>query len=187
MILGLIGEKGHGKDTVGNYLKEHHYPNLLEFNFADPMKEAVKNIFDFSHEQVHDQKLKETIDPRWGITPRRALEVVGTELFQYDIRNHIPELDQLGRTFWVYRFKIWYQKQINPKILIKDIRFPHEHNSLKEINATTIKIYNPNIKNNGNHASETEQVLIENYDYLIINNGTLSDLYKKIDKIMSNN
>jgi hypothetical protein len=120
---------------------------------------------------------------------------MGTELFQYDIYNHIPEMKGgvAPRLLWINRFKLWYNGQIDPNLLIKqrsssnvvvsDVRFPHEAEVIKELGGILIKIMR-SAENNiiDSHASEQEMDDIK-FDYLIINDKTVRELHIEIDKL----
>ena len=59
MIIGIIGKKGYGKDTLGDYLVENY--NFIKYNFADPVKDISKIIFNLNYEQLYGSE-KEVID-----------------------------------------------------------------------------------------------------------------------------
>lgn len=49
IVIGLVGATGSGKDTVADYLEEHH--GVKKMRFADPLKETLAIYFDkFSKE-----------------------------------------------------------------------------------------------------------------------------------------
>ena len=102
MIVGLVGKKRCGKDTVADHLVMSH--NFIKYSLADPMKRAVQDIFLLSDEQLWGNQ-KESLDARYNTTARKILQVFGTELFQYDIYNHLPELAQKvpPRKIWINR------------------------------------------------------------------------------------
>jgi dephospho-CoA kinase len=181
MIIGLIGNKGSGKDTVAEALADRLL--IDRWPLADPIKRAVQIIFNFSDKQLHDPKEKEKIDKRYGVSPRHVFQKFGTEIFQYDIMNRIPELEKFGRNFWVYRLLDDFGKAPIDNIIVSDIRFPHEFDAFKERNFFSIRIYNPNISIDKNHSSEYEQIKIDETDYTIVNDSTLDDLYAKIDSL----
>lgn len=182
-ILGLTGRKRSGKDSVGEHLVEEY--GFTRYAFADPLKKGCQIIFGFTDEQMWG-KDKEVIDEYWGISARTAAQKIGTEIFQFEIPKHIPELADLGRAFWVYRFAKWYEAELtkNPdiKVVVTDVRFPFEADMIKSLGGSIIKIVRPNQSYQDMHASETEMDSIP-FDFLVDNNGTLEDLEAKVDKI----
>jgi hypothetical protein len=181
MLIGIIGKARSGKDTTGDYLVNKN--NFTKYSFANPLKRGVMELFGFTEDQVFGDS-KDIIDPEWGVTPRLVLQVVGTEFFQFDLPNHIPELQSIGRGFWVKRFKQWYPKNNTKDIVICDVRFQHEVDAILEMGGSVWKIQRPNLTSTDGHASEKEMDLIEGVTTLIINDGTLDDLYNKIDSLL---
>jgi hypothetical protein len=189
MIIGLCGKKRVGKDTVADYLVNKY--GFVKYSFSQPIKEVAKIMFDFSDEQLYGD-LKENEDPRWGISPRHFFQNFGTEYMQYIFPTHFPNSTKTipNKCFWVKRFMIWYykekEKDPNIKVVIADVRFVHEFNSLKKINAYLIKIENDNISNLDTHCSENElnELKKEDYSYIIHNNKSVTELYSEIDKLI---
>jgi len=188
--IGIIGTKRSGKDTIADYLIKFH--GYKQYSFADPLKKAAMEIFGFSYAQMWgDEKDKETVDSRWGISPRRALQLLGTELLQLDIHNHTNEGEfPIGRSIWVHKFKLWYlkekQQNSNIKVVISDVRFIHEEAILTELGGILCRVIRPSLTSVDTHGSEIEQQNIQE-DIKIINDSTLFDLYKKVDEYLVNN
>ncbi len=189
MLIAFLGKKRSGKDTVADFLIKNK--GFQKYVFADPLKKGLKAFFNLTDEQLYDEKLKETIDERWGVSPRRLLQVIGTDIFQHSINQFIPELKGEPRNHWVNLFKEWYmkEKEKNPnlKIVIADARFIHEIKAIKELGGVVIKI-NRTVGNNINndmHLSETEidSIPDDMIDDTIINDDTLEKLYEKVNQI----
>ena len=83
-IIGIVGKKGSGKDTAGEYLIEKY--GYVRFAFGDKVKEVAKALFNFSDEQLYG-KLKDSIDERYNLKPRQVFQRLGTEFGQYDIHK----------------------------------------------------------------------------------------------------
>ena len=130
---------------------------------------------------------KEDNDDRWDTTPRKMMQFIGTEVFQYKIQELIPNI---GRNFWIKSLLsdelLDNIKNNNHKIVISDLRFLHEYENLKQLNIqlVVLKVTNKNIKNIDTHISETEHLKIP-IDYEIENNGTIEDLYKNINSVFN--
>ena len=190
MIIGFMGKAGSGKDTCADFLIKEY--NFKRYAFGDPVKETVGAMFGFSNEQLYGS-LKNTIDPKWNISPRQAFQIIGTDFAQYIIHEKIPSINARvpKRHLWVKRFQYWYEqhKEIHNsrgesgiiKIVISDVRFKHEIECIKELGGYIIKIERPNIETL-NHSSEYEQDTIDsNYiNNTIINEGTVEELNKKL-------
>ena len=184
MIIAVCGKKGHGKDTFSDYLCENY--NFIKLNFADPLKQACKHIFDLTDEQIYGNK-KEIVDEFWNTTPREIMQYVGTDLLRHKLKE---KFSNIGDNIWVLLMekKITDILQKNPSqnIIISDLRFLNESKLIKKFGGIIFKI--SRLKTNDiigiNHLSELE-VDILTYDYLIENNSTLDSLYQKINNIIS--
>lgn len=178
-LIGLVGQKRVGKDTFADYLVKNY--GYIKMSMAKPLKEACKTIFQLTDKQLNEDK--EIPDPRWNnVTPRKILQIVGTQLFRNDLNKYIPELNELENTIWIHNFNLWYEKNKDKKIIIADIRFIDEANMIKSHNGILIKINRGEFNYNDLHESEQELSKI-NTDYIINNNSDLDTYYNNIKKI----
>lgn len=169
MIVGITGKKYHGKDTVANYLKEKY--NFECYAFAEPIKEICKSVFGFTDEQLYGSQ-KETIDEYWGKSPRYFFQTIGTDLF----RNHIDS------EIWIKSL----QKKIENKsenVVVSDVRFKNEADCILKKKGKIVKVIRNTDHIQDNHTSETELDEIKP-DYILLNLGSLHDLYKQIDQMI---
>jgi hypothetical protein len=182
MIVGILGKKRSGKDTTGDYLVNNK--GFVKYSFANPIKRGAMELFGFTEDQVFGDA-KDEIDPTWGITPRLVLQIMGTEVFQYDMPKYIPELQAFGRAFWVKRFEQWYEKNSDLNVVICDVRFQHEVDSILKMGGAIWSIQRPNLTTGDEHASEKEMDVIVGITSQIINDGTLNDLYHNIETTLN--
>lgn len=179
VVIAFIGKKRCGKDTCAEHLarayKFHHV------KLASPLKEALHHLFGFTRWQLeHEKDVRDTF---WDVTPRQALQVVGTEMFQYDIQKYFPHI---GRTIFVDNLLRNISACDQDKFVISDMRFVHEYDRLKQKFGNSlfvIKIIRENKnKQNDEHASETE---FENIpaDDVIYNNTSVDELHDQLDNI----
>lgn len=177
MIIGICGKKRHGKDTIADYLKNTY--GFVQLSFAQPLKDACKILFKLSDEQLYGD-LKEVIDPRHGKSPREMLQWLGTDVFR----------NQFNDSFWINHLKMTCMEIIKQdpkaKIIVSDIRFQNELDIVKELNGFVIKINRPSIVSNDNHESEKHIDNIVGHNILIENDGTIDDLYNKVDMLFQN-
>lgn len=182
-LIGLCGKKRSGKDTIADIL--HKKYDFIKYSFAGPMKEACKNIFMLTDEQVNGDK-KAEVDERWGVTPRKLLQVIGTELFQYDIHNHMEDNEfNVGRELWVKRFEFFYNENISSfdDVVVTDVRFKHEVKRIREMGGRIWKIHRSSVESSDQHPSEKEIDEIEG-DHVIHNNGTIQDLNENVNMLI---
>lgn len=180
MLIGVLGRKGSGKDTVSDYVVKKF--NFEKMTLAEPLKNACKELFNFSDEQLYGD-LKETIDPQWEISPRKVLQWLGTDV----IRNRINELNpNIGNNFWVMLLRIKYLQKLSQNkiinVIVSDVRFQNEIDMIHQLGGKVIKLTRPSINNADAHESEKN---IDNLkgDIDIINDSTLDELYKNVDEI----
>jgi dephospho-CoA kinase len=175
-IIGITGKKFSGKDTLGKLFINYGYRKIA---FADALKDTVKNIFDFTEEQVNGTQ-KEIVDEYWKKTPRQIMQFIGTDMFRNHMSELIPEID---KNIWCYvvkrKIENAQQKNKNSLFVITDVRFPNEAEIIKNMGGVIIKITRDNIENSDVHESENSINLI-NYNYVFENNGSIEDLYKKV-------
>lgn len=177
-IIAICGLKRSGKDVIADHLVNKY--GYEKIKFADPLKKAVKELFEFTEEQVGDSDDKDIMDTRWNITPRKALQFFGTEVMQFKIQELLKGVD---RKFFAK--SLLYKINTNnndKKYVISDLRFYHEYEELEKIGVYVIRIER-HLDNNDHHISELEYTKIPN-DNIIINNKDIDHLKKMIDKIL---
>jgi hypothetical protein len=182
MIIGVAGFKRSGKDTVAEYLINSY--GFIRYSLAGPMKEIVKIMFDWTEEHVNGS-LKEVIDKRWGISPRQALQRLGTDWAQHDLCKEFPLFKEItGRSLWVKKFRYWAEKRPFSDIVISDIRFPHEVDALKWMKGFVFRVDRPSLDLEDVHESESYINSLE-VDSTILNDGSIEDLHKKVSELVS--
>jgi hypothetical protein len=193
MIIGLIGQKRVGKDTVASLIKEFVDNEYKCMALADPIKDIARIMFNFSEKQLYEAE-KDEIDNKWNIKPREFFEQFGTDIMQFDIYKYLPALASIvpPRKFWVMSLLSKITK--NDKIIITDIRGQHEIEEIQKFNpnAIFIRIVRPSTQSiqttlptqptQPNHITQLEpnQISDEFITETIINDGTIDDLREKI-------
>ena len=173
MIVGIFGKKGHGKDTIADYLVQKY--KFHKLTYAEPIKKICKDIFSFSHEQLTNHTLKETVDPRWKKSPREIMQLIGTDLFRKTFSDDI----------WVdiLREKAKVLLSQGENIVVSDIRHSNELEVLFTLSKDVL-ILNVirDIKDDKEDNHPTEQFHYEkNIPIYKIYNTTLEELYLQID------
>jgi len=191
-IIAICGAKRSGKDVLAKYLVATR--GFKKLSFAEPLKKAVRELFNFNDIQVgidEDNAVgdeKEIIDERWGISPRKALQFFGTEIMQHAIDELIPNTN---RGFLADILLSRISCDSCDSYVISDMRFLHEYNKLKSSakirSLIIVKISRPSINIvesaggvRDTHISENEYIDIP-YDVEIINDGSISDLTDLFD------
>jgi hypothetical protein len=176
-LVGILGKKRHGKDTIAEYcIKKFDY---TQKTYAGPLKDICKILFSFNNEQLYGDK-KEDIDEFWEVSPRALYKFIGTDFFRKQMNDLIPGI---GDKFWVKIMRQFVSQNKDKKIIISDARFQNEVDMIHEMGGIIIKVVRPSIISVDEHISEKGIDSIKNYDYEIINDGSIDDLHKKIDDV----
>ena len=173
-IILLSGKKFSGKDTVADYLVlKYGYTKIA---ISSKIKDLLKLLFNFTDEQLNSN-LKEVKDQFWRITPRKVLQFVGTEMFQFKIQELVPHIK---RNFWITAVIDMIRKTNIKKLVITDIRFKHEKIELNKIfnnknnKILSIKILRNYIFTSSNqNIKEKENMLNNKFKKLNLNNSIM--------------
>lgn len=187
LLIGITGKKQSGKDTVGKllislYLSkkidrfkktkfEYIYQTISEqsyyylYKFADPLKNIVAKLIDCSRGNLENEVFKNTLLPKWNLTPREIMQKFGTDF----CRAFNPQvwIDMLDKEI------AWSDQDI---IVITDVRFYNEVNYIKNMNGIIIKVVDPSQQNLDSHISENELDDFEHYNYIVYNKKESLDL-----------
>lgn len=150
-LIGLVGRKGSGKDTAAEALTRQGWIRLA---FATPLRSVVQTMFLLSDEQCDDPVLKEKPGPM-GVSYRRGMQVVGTELVRRQLTIHLPELGH--ESFWVQHMRrsIAQARQEGKRVVITDVRFRDEAEMIRQVGGRLVHVRRPGVDTSDLHASET--------------------------------
>ena len=178
-LIGIHGPLNGGKDTVANYLMSK-VPNFRHYSFAGPLKQACVVMFGFTLEQLEDRTLKEQVDPFWGFTPRRAMQLLGTEFGRNMLRDDV----------WIKRAEREYFSNRSAELgtIITDVRFENEAAWIRaQSSSLLIYLEVPGLVKDEryNHASEGG-IELASSDCIIVNDKKkgLSALYRQLDELI---
>jgi hypothetical protein len=177
MLVGICGKAGSGKDTIGDYfIKNHKFQKIA---LADPIKRLVKDVFVLDDHTVYDRIAREKPLKKWPKwTVRKLLQFIGTELF----RNNIDD------AVWVKSLWLRVLQNRNINYVVSDIRFPNELNYFKKHakkgDFICIKVIRPGCDGKVGLASHASEAYDLKGDIEIYNDGTIEDLYNKLNDII---
>lgn len=135
-LIGLSGVMNAGKDTVANLIFALRPRGLRRYSFATPLKSGVCAMFGWTNDQIENREFKETVDPRWGFTPRKAMQLLGTEYGRNLLRDDI----------WVHAARNFHTESLNQSkgTMITDVRFENEAEWIRTVpGAVVIHVINP--------------------------------------------
>ena len=180
-IVGLSGPAQAGKTTTALYLAEKH--NFQRTAFANLLRRTAIVMYpwlDWMLRQSEYDKRKEIVDSKLGITPRKVLQLLGTEV---------------GRNIWPDTWVDGVRREIEAAqdenfdgLAIEDVRFPNEVEMVRELDGQLWSIRRPEAGGEvGVTGHESEAYATEFHkmaDHWIVNNATFNYLYGQIDSII---
>lgn len=173
MLIGLVGNKGVGKDTVANYVvSKYHFTKVA---FATPLKQTCQAIYDLDECYFNDPKLKEELVPHWGLTPRVMMQRIGTDIIRAN----------LGDDFWLKHMTRKLSTITTPNVIITDVRFGNEADLVTSLGGVLIRIQSLDSDTSDSHVSEQLQSIITDFSLLSDHSpGGLQKLYSDIDVLL---
>lgn len=157
MLIGVLGQKGHGKDTVAAFAGSLGYRRLA---FADKLYEEVASAYGVTVQFLQDRGTKEVPQPELALenckdfafvlkiqsmceagaiqkatvctplSPRFVLERWGT-----DYRREHDD------AYWLNRVKDVVKANPTNRYILTDVRFPNEYNFIREQGGTTFRVF----------------------------------------------
>jgi hypothetical protein len=206
MIIGVCGLIGSGKDTVADYLVNFH--EFRRESFASTLKDAVSSVFGWDRTLIEGRtkearEWREQVDLWWAerlamptLTPRWVLQYWGTEVCRRGFHDDI----------WIASLENKLRNS-QDNVVISDCRFPNEISSIRNAGGKIIWVKRGELPdwyetalaaNQGHnwaiqdlkirkiHASETSWIGTD-FDAVIDNNGTISDLYHNVKNLVIGN
>jgi len=167
---------------LGQYLIEKY--GFQRYAFGDPVKEVCRHLFGFNDEQLYgSQKEDMTLI---GITPREAFQKIGTNFGRQQIHDLFPTLNIKHGQLWIHAFHSFIENSKdsplqNTKYVITDVRFENEAEAIRVQGGKII--YIDSLYSNKEDTHESEQINVS-YDYVLVNDGSKEDAYKKLDDIL---
>ena len=203
-VIGIVGFIASGKDTTFDFISKKF--NVKKDSYAGPLKDACANIFGWDRNLLegtttNSRNWREMKDEFWSdhlgqnITPRKILQVMGTEVMRNNFHNDV----------WILSMKKRIRESKVP-VIITDCRFPNEISAIKEMNGIVVQVKRHDdpdwkyfaIQAMKNNCKESLQKLKERNihpseyswigsecDYEINNRGSLNDLKSEVNKFVT--
>lgn len=205
-VIGLVGLIGSGKDTAADYLSKKW--NFQKASFAGTLKDSLGMIFSWPRHMLEGtttdaREWREKPDPWWSkrlginnFTPRFALQYIGTDILRKKFHDDI----------WLASLEYKILNSENSHV-ISDCRFPNEIAMIHSIGGTILRIkrgnepewYSTALRQNCNEIKKPAEMMEAKYphvhsseyqwigspvDFVLENNGTIADMYEKIDMLV---
>lgn len=142
VVVGFAGFAGSGKDTAADYLVNNY--GFTKISFADAVKDVLAIVFCWDRDMLEgktsqSRKWREEVDEAWAealnipdFTPRKAMQMVGTDLFRKFISDEIWVLNVVQKILKVFAE--------GGDVVIADCRFPNEIDMVKCFQGDVIEV-----------------------------------------------
>lgn len=177
MIIGFVGQLQNGKTTAANYLLKN--TNVKKISFAANVKKIFKETFGVDDQFIEKWKVINESPPNFKQPVRKALQFIGDGFRQ--IQDNI----------WIELALRNCSK--DEDYVIDDVRYFNECRAIKESGGIIVLLIRPHFVNDDPNPSESQiGSIVKEYlkedrlagpikdneyvDYLLYNDGTLSDL-----------
>ena len=171
-IFIISGKARHGKDTVAKMIRDVYERiglNTINLQYSTPIKEYAKKISNW--------------DGSEETKPRELLQTLGTELirqkidFLFFVKGMISDIK-----VYSYFFDIITISDARAKV---ELDIPkQELKNVIVINVTRPSLESELTASEQKHYTETDLDDYNNFDYKIVNDGTLEDLEEKVGIIL---
>ena len=171
-VIGITGRARSGKTTVTEWIVTAH--QFEPYAFAAPLKNALRAIFNLTEEQM-DGEEKEQILNWLGCSPRFLMQSLGTEWGRNTVRQDL----------WIKLAERWLESvpRYVPGVVFSDVRFDDEANFVRQHGGILIHVSRSAAPKVNPHESE-RGVRFEDGDFILPNNGTLDELYERVDDLV---
>lgn len=175
MIIGLAGRARSGKDTTAQFICDA--VQAQQISFAQPLRDGLKAMFNLRDEHFSEALKERPLPHVGGKSPRTLMQTLGTEWGR----------EMISRGLWtelaMHRAKslLVDPSQVNA-VVISDVRFDEEAAAILESGGVVIEVVRPGAPKVAKHSSEmgVNEVYI---DHTLVNDGTLSDLQRKVEEL----
>ncbi len=186
-LIGLGGRLTSGKDTVSDHLVESG--GWVKIGMSDALHKVLLTIDPFVEmpiqtnsgmgtRVVHYHTLFESVgytDSKKNTEVRRLLQVIGTEVGR----------KMFGEDVWVdiaaHNAQALMDQGYN--VALTGIRFPNEVEAVHKLGGELWWVERPGLELGAPGEHESEALTSDAFDRILSNDGTLEDLYGKIDRI----
>ena len=166
-VIGLVGQKFHGKSTAAEALLEPPF-SYLRIDFMDTMKGVCMLMYGLTDGELSDPRLKQKPASHW---PHKSPRIVMNEV-AFAMRS-------IDKDVWV---KAWERRLIPfSNVVVSDVRMLNEAAAIRRQDGKLIRIVNPRIPKDelSGHISETELDQIE-VDTVIYNDTSIRMLRAQV-------
>lgn len=199
MIIGAAAQLNSGKDVLCDYLFDKLNVNGFwkRSAFANAVKNVYERSFGVDRDFIEVWKRDPNPPPGMLMNVRKGLQFIG------------DGFRQIKSDIWI---DIVFRENENKNIIISDCRYINEAKAIKNKNGITVLMHRVGFLNDDPNPSESQirpivefclnklkdgaipnlssiaalnpPEGIEYYDFFLNNDGTIQDLYNKVDKLL---
>jgi len=173
-IIGLMGYGGAGKDSAAHIIVK--YGGYEKRAFADKVREFAVAI------DAHLPEIQETYSQ---VVNRLGYDQAKRE--HKCVREYLVRIGHSARTV-IYK-EIWLDAVLPPtyndetrRIVVSDVRYPNEADRVRALGGAVWRIERPNC--DAVHETERQSIAAAKYDLVLLNDGTLEDLERKVNNLL---
>ena len=186
-IIGLTGAAGSGKDTIADYLVEHH--DFHKISFAEPLRRGLQAMFGIPMHMLQDRAIKHLpLNVLGGKSIREVMNTLGTEWGRENVADDIW-LTTAGMKLTQLRAQASLGHNNVKGIVISDVRFYNERDWLEAQGGVVWHVRrpgNPYALPPESHVSQ-QGLAIGLEDSVITNDGDIEFLHKRVLGILEAN
>ena len=182
-VYAILGAKRCGKDTIADYIKSK--VDATKLACAAPLKRVVCAMFGITQEQL--DKWKNEKYTFYAVAPDGTKELMNCNFRSVLADGGVAMKEELGTDFFTKCAHKTMLESASGTFVVPDLRMQDEHDWFQKAPCETVFIrVKRDVEKDANstHITETELEQL-GYDVLIENNGTIEELYAKIDAIIT--
>lgn len=177
-LIGFCGHASSGKSLAADRLvKKWRFQRV---RFAGPLKAMMRSL-GLTDAQIDGDEKEMPCDLLRGMTPRRAMQLLGTEWGR----------DMIHPDIWVSAWEhsvdsllslCWNDDEPVRLVVCDDVRFPNEAEAIRQQGGIVVRIDRPGAGSASGSGHVSEQLGFEP-DFTVLNNSSRADYLTRIDRI----
>lgn len=208
MILGISGMAGVGKTTAALYLETTYANPAKVLPMANLLRKEVEDflfgvgsgnmaflLYGTQEEKLAPfgifEEMARELCPAWQDFIEKNIEMQTAEFETFVTARSILQWwgTEYRRAqdpdYWV---KAWAREAMKwqgkgKTILVDDVRFPNELAKIRSLGGMVVRIVRPGHEGVNNHESERALDGVDDWDAVVVNDGTLPEFYVKLNDV----
>lgn len=192
MLIAIAGAIGSGKSAIAARLAERYGFRVV--HFADALREEVMARLPLTLRAMHDAiafvpASSPCLHGDYDACIRHMVYVTKPPTFRALLQEYGSEVRRADDPdYWVKRWAKTATDHLHGRpvgccVVSPDCRFPNEAKAVRDMGGLLWKVERPGHTGSG-HVSETALSHWFDWDAVIVNDGTLIDLYCEVDRLL---